>query len=657
VTSDFATKFEAGKRIDSSAYEGLVQSIVDYAIYILSLDGRVVSWNAGAERIKGYSAEEIIGEHFSRFYMPDEVEKGVPRHALKLAREAGRFSAEGWRVRKDGSRFWASVVIDPIRRDGSIVGFAKITRDITENRKAAIAALEAERRFRILVQGVTDYAIYMLNPEGIVTNWNTGAQRIKGYAEAEIVGQHFSRFYTAEDVAEKLPWSALDIARREGRYHAEGWRQRKDGSRFWANVVIDAIYDDDGNLLGFAKITRDLTERRETEMELARSREQLFQSQKMEAVGQLTGGLAHDFNNLLAGITGSFELIRARVAQGRISELERYVTAGLGAATRAAALTHRLLAFSRRQTLQPVLVNANKLIAGIEDLVRRTVGPAITVEAVSTVGLWSCLCDANQLENAILNLCINARDAMPDGGRLTIETANAWVDDAGARTRDMPPGQYVAICVTDTGTGMPPNVVARAFDPFFTTKPIGMGTGLGLSMNYGFAQQSGGQVRIYSEVGEGTTVKIYLPRHFGKEKGEIASQQSQEMPRAQYGEIVLVVDDEPTIRMLITDTLAELGYRAIEAGDAASGLKVLQSDARVDLVISDVGLPGGMNGRQMVDAARTRRSDLKVLFITGYADNAAIGNGHLEPGMHVLTKPFVMENLAARIKAVMAGDR
>ena len=657
MTSDFANKFEAGKSIDSSAYEWLVQSIVDYAVYILSLDGRVVTWNAGAERIKGYLAEEIIGEHFSRFYTPEDVEKGVPVNALKLAREAGRFSAEGWRLRKDGSRFWASVVIDPIRQDGSIVGFAKITRDITENRDAANAALAAERRFRILVQGVTDYAIFMLSPDGVVTNWNTGAQRIKGYAEAEIVGQHFSRFYTAEDRAEKLPWLALETARRDGRYHAEGWRQRKDGDRFWASVVIDAIFEDDGSLLGFAKITRDLTERREAEMELARSREQLFQSQKMEAVGQLTGGLAHDFNNLLAGITGTFELIRTRIAQGRISELERYVAAGLSAATRAAALTHRLLAFSRRQTLQPVPLNADNLIAGIEDLVRRTVGPAITVEAVATVGLWSCLCDANQLENAILNLCINARDAMPDGGRLTIETANAWADDAGARMRDMPPGQYVAVCVTDTGTGMAQDVVARAFDPFFTTKPIGMGTGLGLSMIYGFAQQSGGQVQIYSEVGEGTTVKIYLPRYLGKEKVEIASPQSQEMPRSEHGEIVLVVDDEPTIRMLISDTLAELGYRSIEVGDAASGLKVLQSDARVDLLISDVGLPGGMNGRQMVDAARISRPDLKVLFITGYADNAAIGNGNLEPGMHVLTKPFVMENLAARIKAVLDADR
>ena len=323
--------------MDDSAYKRLVQSIVDYAIYIIDLDGRVASWNAGAEHIKGYSAEEIIGEHFSHFYTPEDRNADVPNRTLTIASEEGRFSAEGWRVRKDGSRFWATIVVDPIWQDGALAGFAMITRDVTENREAALATIEAERRFRILVQGVTDYAIYMLSPEGVITNWNTGAQRIKGYSEVEIVGQHFSRFYTADDVAEKLPWLALDTARREGRYHAEGWRQRKDGTHFWASVVIDAIRDEEGMLLGFAKITRDLTERREAERELANSREQLFQAQKMEAVGQLTGGLAHDFNNLLAGIVGSFELLRTRAAQGRISELERYITAGLNAATRAAA--------------------------------------------------------------------------------------------------------------------------------------------------------------------------------------------------------------------------------------------------------------------------------------------------------------------------------
>jgi PAS domain S-box-containing protein len=333
-----------------------------------------------------------------------------------------------------------------------------------------------------LVQSVIDYAIFMLDLEGRVASWNPGAERIKGYTAGEIVGQHFSAFYTPEDREAKVPWAALETARREGRYAAEGWRRRKDGSRFWASVVIDPIRDEAGQLIGFAKVTRDVTERREAQLELERSQQALFQSQKMEAVGQLTGGLAHDFNNMLTGIAGSLELIRLRLAQGRISEVDRYINAAIGAASRAASLTHRLLAFSRQQTLEPKATNANKLVAGIEELIRRTIGPTITLETVLTVGLWPCICDANQLENAILNLCINARDAMPDGGHLTIATANTWVDDAAAKQRDMSSGQYVAICVTDTGTGMPPDVLARAFDPFFTTKPAGKGTGLGLSM-------------------------------------------------------------------------------------------------------------------------------------------------------------------------------
>ncbi len=640
--------------MDEGAYERLIQSVVDYAIFMLDREGRVVSWNAGAERTKGYLADEIIGEHFSRFYTPEDREAGIPQQALSTAVEAGRFTTEGWRVRKDGSQFWAMVVIDPIKVDGEVIGFAKVTRDITGQHEAMLAAIESERRFRLLVQGVTDYAIYMLDPEGVVSNWNTGAQRIKGYDASEIIGQHFSRFYTPEDIEAKVPALALDTARREGRYIAEGWRRRKDGSRFWASVVLDAIRDDEGVLIGFAKVTRDLTERREAQLELEASREQLFQAQKMEAVGQLTGGIAHDFNNLLTGITGSLELAQARIAQGRINELDRYITAAQGAASRAATLTHRLLAFSRRQTLEPKAVDANRLVTGIEELVRRTVGATIGIETVLAVGLWPCFCDPNQLEGAILNLCINARDAMPEGGRLTIETANTWLDHSGARERDMTKGQYIAICVTDTGTGITPEVMSRAFDPFFTTKPAGQGTGLGLSMVYGFAKQSGGQTRIYSEVGVGTTVKLYLPRYFGKAQEENVTPAAPEVSRAESGETVLVVDDEPTVRMLIADTLAELGYRAIEVGDAKSGLKVLESDARIDLLISDVGLPGGMNGREMVDAARQRRPDLKVLFITGYAENAAIGNGHLEPGMHVLTKPFAMEKLASRIKEIIA---
>jgi PAS domain S-box-containing protein len=512
-------------------------------------------------------------------------------------------------------------------------------------------AISAEL-YEQLVNSIVDYAVFMLDREGRVTTWNPGAERTKGYQASEIIGQHFSRFYTPEDLKAGIPKKALKQAREEGRFTAEGWRVRKDGSRFWAMVVIDPIIEN-GEVIGFAKVTRDLTERREAQLELERSQQALFQSQKMEAVGQLTGGLAHDFNNLLTGITGSLDLMKNRLAQGRINDLERYITAAQGAASRAATLTHRLLAFARRQTLEPKPVNANKLISGMEELVRRTVGPEVQIETVLAAGLWTCFCDPNQLENAILNLCINGRDAMPGGGRVTIETANTWLDETTGAEREMAPGQYVAICVTDTGQGMTPEVISRAFDPFFTTKPAGKGTGLGLSMIYGFARQSNGQVRIYSEVGEGTTVKIYLPRHRGKAAGEEDQEAKVQLPRAEAGETVLIVDDEPTVRMLIGDTLNELGYTGIEAADATSGLKVLQSDAKIDLLITDVGLPGGMNGKEMAEQAREKRPDLKVLFITGYAQNAAISNGRLEPGMHVLSKPFPMEKLASRIRQII----
>ena len=514
------------------------------------------------------------------------------------------------------------------------------------------AAVPATSPYELLIQGVVDYAIFMLDPEGRVASWNPGAQRIKGYSAEEIIGEHFSRFYPHEERIAGAPMRALRTAAETGRFSAEGWRIRKDGSRFWAMVVIDAIHHE-GRLVGFAKITRDLTERREAQIQLEQSREQLFQAQKMEAVGQLTGGLAHDFNNLLTGITGSLELLQMRLAQGRLGDLDRYVTAAQGAARRAAALTQRLLAFSRRQTLDPKPTNINRLIAGMEELIRRTMGPVVELEVVGAAGLWTALIDPNQLESALLNLCINARDAMPEGGRLTVETANKWLDERAGRERDLLPGQYLSLCVTDTGTGMTPEILGRAFDPFFTTKPIGLGTGLGLSMVYGFARQSGGQVRIYSEVGQGTTVCLYLPRHHGQEDSPEGTPEPRGPPRADRGETVLVVDDEPTVRMLVTEVLEDLSYTAVEAADGAAALRVLQSDTRIDLLITDVGLPGGMNGRQLADAGRAQRPGLKVLFITGYAENAAVGNGHLEPGMHVLTKPFAMEALASRIRNIL----
>jgi len=390
---------------------------------------------------------------------------------------------------------------------------------------------------------------------------------------------------------------------------------------------------------------RDVTRQRRLE-------EQLRQAQKMEAVGQLTGGLAHDFNNLLAIISGSVEVFKKRAEQGKTEGVERYIDAAQNATRRAAALTQRLLAFSRRQTLDPKPTDVNRLVAGMEDLLRRTLGPGIALEVVGAGGLWATLVDPPQLENALLNLCINARDAMPDGGRMTIETANRWLDERVARERELPRGQYISLCVTDTGTGMPPDVVARAFDPFFTTKPIGQGTGLGLSMIYGFVRQSGGQVRIYSEVGQGTTVCLYLPRYIGAMETAEISETDHAADRGD-GETVVVIDDEPMVRMILVTVLEEAGYRVIECSDGASGLKVLSSDVQVDLLITDVGLPGGLNGRQVADAARATRPHLKVLFVTGYAENAVVGNGHLEPGMEVLTKPFTMAALATKVSEIL----
>ncbi|MBV8916250.1 MAG: PAS domain S-box protein [Acetobacteraceae bacterium] len=629
----------------------LVHGVVDYAIYMLDPDGYIVSWNPGAERIKEYTEAEIIGEHFSRFYTEEDRAAGIPQRALRIAAETGRFSAEGWRVRKSGQRFWAMVVIDAVRQDDTLVGFAKVTRDMTEYREAHLAQLETERRFRLLVEGVTDYAIYMLDPTGRVTNWNVGAERIKGYKEAEIVGEHFSRFYPPEDARAGVPDRALETARREGRYAAEGWRVRKDGKRFWASVVIDAIYDGP-TLIGFAKITRDLTERREAELRLERSRALLAQSQKLDAVGQLTAGMAHDFNNLLTGITGSLELLKSRLAAGRTSGLDRLVGAAHENAMRAAALTHRLLAFSRRQTLDPKPVLVNALIEDLEELIRSSVGPAVELVQQLDPNLWRTRCDVGQLETTLLNLCINGGEAMPSGGRLSIVTSNLMVGDPEAGEVDMAPGEYVSIALTDTGIGMSEDVASRAFDPFFTTKPLGGGTGLGLSMVHGFSRQSGGQVRLTSKLGSGTTVQLLLPRYLGPLTEQPRT--TIERKRDCIGRRVLVVDDEPSVRMLIRDVLEELGCVPLEANDSATALEALRSDQRVDLLISDIGLPG-MNGRELAEAARRLDPRIGVLFITGYAENKVLDPAQLEPGMQVLTKPFALDVLIGRIEGLLSA--
>src|SRR3954453_2065180 len=464
---------------EEARYRLLIEAVTDYAIYMLDPDGIVSSWNPGAHRFKGYEAEEIIGQHFSRFYTEEDLATRLPWRALDTARTEGRFEAEGWRVRKDGTRFWASVVIDPIRGpDGDILGYAKVPRDLTDKKRAEEQLRLSEERFRLLVESVSDYAIYMLDPAGIVSSWNLGAQRFKGYSADEIIGQHFSRFYTPEDRAIDFPGHALGTAEREGRFEAEGWRVRKDGTRFWAHVVIDAIKDDNGKLLGFAKITRDLTERREAQRKLEQAREAFFHAQKVEAIGQLTGGVAHDFNNLLMAVLGSLELLRRRVSDD--PRVTRLIDNAEQAAQRGASLTQRMLAFARRQELSLAPVEIPELVRGMADLLQHSLGPTVAIETRFPLSISAVMADANQLELAILNLAMNARDAMPEGGPLCISAEDETVGEG-----DVPglaPGRYVCLAVHDEGEGVDETTLSRATEPFFTTKGVGKGTGLGLSM-------------------------------------------------------------------------------------------------------------------------------------------------------------------------------
>lgn len=632
-------------------FELLVRSIHDYAIYMLDLNGNIVSWNAGAERFKGYSAREIIGRHFSCFYTPQDQQAGIPTLALNTARSAGTFQAEGWRVRRDGSRFWASVVIDPIYSDdGRLVGFAKVTRDVGEKKAAEEALRQSEQQFRLLVQGVVDYAIYMLNPDGLITNWNAGAERIKGFTRDEVVGTHFSRFYTPGDQAAGVPALALSTARKEGRFEREGWRVRKDGSHFMAHVVIDAIHDGEGTFVGFAKITRDITEKHEAAQALQRAEKALAHSQKMETIGKLTGGVAHDFNNLLQVIGGNLQLL-AREIKGN-ANAERRVESALAGVRRGAKLASHLLAFGRRQALEPKVIDVGSLLLGMEDMLQRALGETISVRTSVEAGLWTAFVDWAQLENAVLNLAVNARDAMPEGGSLTIEVSNSSLDDAYARAHaEVDAGHYVMLAITDTGTGMPPEVVAHAFEPFFTTKPEGKGTGLGLSMVYGFAKQSGGHIKVYSELDVGTTVKLYLPRAQGAPEDIVRGEQR---PATGGSETILVAEDDEQVRSTVVDTLKELGYQVLMANDAEGALAILQSGIKVDLLFTDVVMPGALKSPELAIKARDWQPGIAVLFTSGYTRNAIVHGGRLDEGVQLLSKPYSREELASCIRQTLA---
>ncbi|MBB5468002.1 PAS domain S-box-containing protein [Paraburkholderia sp. CI2] len=636
--------------IESSWPPLLIAHVSEYAIFRLTGHGEVASWNPGARRIKGYAADEIIGRHFSVFYTDDDRHAGVPDAALRAAREHGQYDSEGWRVRKDGTKFWASVLITPLyAADGTFIGFGKIVRDTTDKRMAYEAVIESERRFRLLVQGVTDYAIFMLSPEGHVTNWNLGAARIKGYEASEVLGTHFRRFYTAEEAAQGLPEHGLHTAATEGRFETEGWRVRKDGSRFWANIVIDAIRDEEGTLVGFAKITRDVTERKTAQEQLEKARAALLQSQKMEALGKLTGGVAHDFNNVLQVLRGNLELLEGR--HGRDAWTRERLYKAIDAVEHGANLASQLLAFGRRQALQPIVVNLAVMLRSMDDLLRRALGEVIEVETVIAGGLWNTLVDPNHLENVVLNLAINARDAMPEGGKLTLELSNAMLDEHySALAADVREGQYVLLAITDTGTGMTRDVLERAFEPFFTTKPEGQGTGLGLSMAYGFIKQSGGHVRIYSEPGHGTTVKIYLPRSMEK---AVDLEPRQPVTLTGGSETILVVEDDRRVQATVVETLRQFGYTVLKADDAQSALVIVQSGIHIDLMFTDVVMPGTMRSTELAKLATRVLPHLKVLFTSGYTQNAIVHGGRLDTGVHLLSKPYSREQLASKIRRML----
>jgi PAS domain S-box-containing protein len=502
---------------------------------------------------------------------------------------------------------------------------------------------ESARQLARLIDGIRDCAIFMLDPSGVVVSWNPGAERIKGYSAEEIVGRHFSQFYTPEDRNTDLPNRALRTAAASGKFEGEGWRVRKDGTKFWASVLIDALRKDD-ELIGFAKVTRDMTERRLMQ-------EQLHQSQKMEAMGQLTGGVAHDFNNLLTVILGNLDKLAQELPAGQ-ARWRHWVDQALAASERAANLTQQLLAFSRRQPLKPQAVNINQLVDRWGDLIRRTLPESIVIRRIEDADAGAAQVDANQLESALLNLALNARDAMPSGGTLTIETASTKVQESDARLMELEPGDYVLLCMTDTGTGMTQEVLDRAFDPFFTTKPLGQGTGLGLSQVFGFVKQSGGHIKLYSSAGQGTTVKIYLPKLDDLAEGSDGVAAGVRRSSRQRRETILVVEDNDSVRLFTTDTLRDLGFDVIAAVDAAAALTILDRNRQIDLMFTDIGLPG-LNGRELAATVQRRHPHVRMLFTSGYAQMPAPTGSKSINDIPLLSKPFTRAQLYERVCEVL----
>ena len=633
-----------GSPTGEDRYRLLVEAITDYAIAMLDPDGVVKSWNPGARHVQGYEPREIIGAHFSRFYTPEDRGLGLPKAALEIAARDGKFEGEGWRVRKDGTRFWAHVVIDPIRKSGGeLVGFAKITRDLTEQRQAEEALRRSEEQFRLLVESVTDYAIYMLDVNGNISSWNQGAQRIKGYLPDEIIGRHFSRFYTQEDRQHGEPERALETAIREGRFEREALRVRKDGSVFNAHVIIDPIRDAKGEVVGFAKVTRDVTERIKAQHDLEQAREALFQSQKMDAIGQLTGGVAHDFNNLLMAILSSLELAKKRLPDD--PQVVRLLDNAIQGAQRGSILTQRMLSFARRQALEPKSIDLPGLMNNLIELLQRSIGSGVRIETDLPQSLPPILADENQLELALLNLTVNARDASVEGAAIRIEARDQALKPDNPI--GLPAGRYVRVSVADRGEGMDAETLARATEPFFTTKGVGKGTGLGLSMVHGMAEQIGGRFVLKSSPGQGTTAEIWIPA-----AAAAASAQDEPSGQADGGPApslkILAVDDDGLVLFNTLAMLEDLGHSVLEARSGPEALDILEKNP-VDLVITDQAMPQ-MSGMQLIAAIKERWPGLPVILATGYAELPAGAT----QGMPKLAKPFSETDLASTITRLFA---
>ena len=634
--------------MDDSAYRRLVEGISDYAIFWLQPGGTVATWNAGALHATGYTAQDMVGAPFSCLFSADDNDAAAPTALLELALREGRSELDTWLVRKDGSRFWAQILVDPVQEGDTPLGFGVVMRDRTERKRIDEELRSSQEQFRVLVQGVADYAIYMLDPGGHVTSWNSGAQRIKGYAPNEVIGRHYSAFFTAEDVARGEPTTNLEAVAREGRIETEGWRLRKDGSRFWAHVVIDRITDDAGELIGFAKVTRDVTEQRASALALEEVREALFQSQKLEAVGQLTGGVAHDFNNLLMAVQGNLELMRDHAELPE--RLNRLVGNALSGVRRGVSLTQRMLAFARRQQLHLEPVNVVTLVSGMSDLLRTSLGPSIAIEARFPPALPDVMGDINQLELCVLNLCVNARDAMTEGGVITIQAATEEVH--GPHILHLHPGKYIRLSIIDDGSGMDATTLARATEPFFTTKGVGKGTGLGLSMVHGIVQQSGGALQLESKETGGTTVSIYLPvvppgtvalpaaapASPGRVTKAVAENQGP-LP------VILVVDDDPLVLSTAVEMLNYAGYDARGAASAKEALRRLETIDELFAVVTDHAMPG-MTGSELASELATIRPGLRVVLASGYAELPLVATGIAVQ----LQKPFGRDALLAAIR-------